>query len=55
MTKFAKRNNLNFFFLIFLPDYLLIIHYYLTKFEAHSCYSIWDIKFSMSKFAKGNN
>ena len=27
----------------------------LTKFEAPSCNGFWDIKFSMSKFAKGNN
>ena len=34
---------------------LLIILYQLTKFEAPNCNSFWDIKFSMSKFAKDNN
>ena len=38
-------------------DYLLIILYYLTKFEAHSCYSFWDILITKyhygQKFAKG--
>ena len=29
--------------------------YKLTKFEAPSCNGFWEIKFSMSKFAKGNN
>ena len=57
MSKFAKGNNskeLKDFFK-FSPRSLLIILYKLTKFEAPSCNDFWDIKFSMSKFAKGNN
>ena len=42
------------FFLIS-PSSLLIILYKLTNFEAPSFKGFWDIKFSMSKFAKGNN
>ena len=34
---------------------VFIIPYRLTKFEATSCNGFGDIKFSMSKFAKGNN
>ena len=34
----TKHNN----FFKFSPDYLLIIIYYLTKFEAHCCYSFRD-------------
>ena len=37
------------------PGYLLTIFYQLSKFEAPSCNNIWDIKFSLSKFTKGNN
>ena len=43
------------FFFKFSISSLLIILYKLTKFEAPSCNGFWDIKFSMSKFAKGNN
>ena len=42
-------------FFKFSPSSLLIILYKLTKFEAPSCNDFWDIKFSMSKFAEGNN
>ena len=42
-------------FFIFSPSSLLIIFYKLTKFEAPSCNAFWEIKFSKSKFAKGNN
>ena len=33
----------------------MILEDKLTKFEAPSYNCFWDIKFSMSKFAKGNN
>ena len=61
MTKFAKGNNpkkLKQLFFTFSPCYLLIIFYQLTKFEATCCKSFLrylDYKFSMPKFAKGNN
>ena len=42
-------------FFKFSPSGLLIILYKLTKFEAPSCKGFWEIKFSMSKFAKGHN
>ena len=47
MSKFSKgikslNNSLNNFFKIF-TSYLLIMLYSLTKFEAHSCYTFWDI------------
>ena len=42
-------------YFLFSPSSLLIIVYKLTKFEAPSCNGFLDIKFSMSKFTKGNN
>ena len=61
MSKFTKGSNpkkgkgylLNNFY--FSPGNLLIILYQLSKFEAPSCNGVCNIKFSMSKFAKGNN
>ena len=47
-----KYNN---FFSKFLPDYLLIILYYLTKFKAHSCYSFRDILITNIIMTKGHN
>ena len=61
MTKFAKGNNSKknkITFFKFSPGHLLIIFYQLTKFEATCCNSFLrylDYKFSMPKFAKGNN
>ena len=37
------------------PGNLIITLYQLSKFEAPSCNGFWDIKFSMTKFAKGDN
>ena len=56
----TKNNN---FFFKFSPGYLLIILYLLTKFEAPSCYTFWDILITKlnsqraitCKNAKGNN
>ena len=65
MSKFAKGNysknakgsnsKNNNFFLYFSPGNLLIILYQLSKFQVPSCNNFWEIKISMSKFAKGNN
>ena len=51
----AKIRNNKMIFFSFIPSSLLVILYKLTKFEAPSCNSFSDIKFSMSKFAKTNN
>ena len=49
------NNSTKLLFPKFSPGNLLIILYQLFKFEAPSCNNFWDVKFSMSKFAKDNN
>ena len=51
----AITQFLFYFFLKFSSGNLLIILYQLSKFEAPSCNGFWDIKFSLSKIAQGNN
>ena len=57
LTKFATDNNSKTDTILFKksPVNPLIILYQLTMFETPSCKSFLDIKFSMSRFAKGNN
>ena len=37
------------------PGNLIIILYQLSKFEAPSCNGFWDTKFTITKFAMGDN
>ena len=65
MSKFAKDTNYKkkmqrlkketYIFLYFSPGNLVITLYQLSNFGAPSCNGFCDIKFSISKFAKGNN
>ena len=56
MTKFERViTKKMIFFFKFSPGNLLFILYKLSKFEAPSCNGFGVIKFSMSKFANGNN
>ena len=66
MSKFAKgtiskkwkvvtKKKRNIYIFLFSPGNLLITLYQLSNFGAPCYNGLWDIKFSMIKFAKGNN